>query len=85
MILAEETNVFPRLLDHAYPSVERGQGIRLYTTDGDELLDAGGECHSQPGAHLVVDALGGDRALPDLGWRGVEARGNHYLRRARGA
>jgi hypothetical protein len=40
MIVAEQTNVFPRLLDHAYPNVERGEGMRLYTTDGDELLDA---------------------------------------------
>jgi adenosylmethionine-8-amino-7-oxononanoate aminotransferase len=40
MIAADDTNVFPRLLDLAYPSVERGEGVRLYTTDGDELLDA---------------------------------------------
>ena len=40
MISAEETNVFPRLLDLDYPSIERGEGVRLYTTDGFELLDA---------------------------------------------
>jgi adenosylmethionine-8-amino-7-oxononanoate aminotransferase len=40
MIAATETNVFPRLLDLDYPNVERGEGVRLYTTDGDELLDA---------------------------------------------
>lgn len=40
MIEADQTNVFPRLLDLAYPSVERGDGVRLYTTDGLELLDA---------------------------------------------
>ena len=40
MIEAVQTNVFPRLLDLAYPSVERGEGVRLYTTDGFEVLDA---------------------------------------------
>ena len=28
------------MLDLDYPSVERGEGVRLYTTDGAELLDA---------------------------------------------
>jgi adenosylmethionine-8-amino-7-oxononanoate aminotransferase len=40
VIEAAETNVFPRLLDLAYPNIERGEGVRLYTTDGFELLDA---------------------------------------------
>jgi adenosylmethionine-8-amino-7-oxononanoate aminotransferase len=40
MIEADQTNVFPRLLDRAYPNVERGEGIRLYTDDGFEVLDA---------------------------------------------
>lgn len=40
MITAEETNVFPRLLDLAYPEIERGEGVRLYTSDGFEVLDA---------------------------------------------
>jgi adenosylmethionine-8-amino-7-oxononanoate aminotransferase len=40
MIVAQETNVFPRLLDLAYPNVERGEGLRLYTDDGFEVLDA---------------------------------------------
>jgi adenosylmethionine-8-amino-7-oxononanoate aminotransferase len=40
MIEAQETNVFPRLLDLAYPNMERGEGVRLYTTDGFEVLDA---------------------------------------------
>jgi adenosylmethionine-8-amino-7-oxononanoate aminotransferase len=37
---ASDTHVFPRLLDLAYPNIERGQGVRLYTTDGLEILDA---------------------------------------------
>jgi adenosylmethionine-8-amino-7-oxononanoate aminotransferase len=40
MITATDTRVFPRLLDLAYPNVERGQGVRLYTTEGFEILDA---------------------------------------------
>jgi adenosylmethionine-8-amino-7-oxononanoate aminotransferase len=39
-ITADQTNVFPRLLDLAYPNIERGEGVRLYTTDGFEVLDA---------------------------------------------
>ncbi len=39
-VLASETNVFPRFLDLAYPNVERGEGVRLYLTDGTEILDA---------------------------------------------
>ncbi len=39
-VRAEDTNVFPRLLDLAYPNVECGDGVRLYLTDGREILDA---------------------------------------------
>jgi adenosylmethionine-8-amino-7-oxononanoate aminotransferase len=39
-IRADETNVFPRFLDLAYPSIERGEGVWLYTTDGHKVLDA---------------------------------------------
>jgi adenosylmethionine-8-amino-7-oxononanoate aminotransferase len=39
-VRADETSVFPRLLDLAYPSVERGDGVRLYLADGREVLDA---------------------------------------------
>ena len=37
---SEETKVFPRFLDLDYPSVERGDGIWLTTTDGRRILDA---------------------------------------------
>jgi adenosylmethionine-8-amino-7-oxononanoate aminotransferase len=37
---SEATSVFPRFLDLAYPSVERGDGIWLTTTDGRRILDA---------------------------------------------
>jgi adenosylmethionine-8-amino-7-oxononanoate aminotransferase len=39
-ITADRTSVFPRFLDLAYPNVERGEGVRLYLTDGREILDA---------------------------------------------
>lgn len=37
---AEETSVFPRFLDLAYPNIERGKGVWLETTDGKRILDA---------------------------------------------
>ncbi|MEA2446076.1 MAG: hypothetical protein QOJ12_3368 [Thermoleophilales bacterium] len=40
MSYSDRTRVFPRLLDLDYPEVDRGEGVRLYTTDGRELLDA---------------------------------------------
>jgi adenosylmethionine-8-amino-7-oxononanoate aminotransferase len=40
VIVSEQTHVFPRLLDLAYPNIERGKGVRLYTDDGFEVLDA---------------------------------------------
>ena len=39
-IRAEETNVFPRFLELAYPNIERGKGVWLETTDGKRVLDA---------------------------------------------
>jgi hypothetical protein len=39
-IHAEETNVFPRFLDLAYPNIEKGKGVWLETTDGKRILDA---------------------------------------------
>jgi adenosylmethionine-8-amino-7-oxononanoate aminotransferase len=40
VVRAEESSVFPRLLGLAYPSVARGDGVRLYLADGREVLDA---------------------------------------------
>jgi adenosylmethionine-8-amino-7-oxononanoate aminotransferase len=39
-VRADETSVFPRFLDLAYPNVERGEGVWLTTTDGRRILDA---------------------------------------------
>ena len=60
MSYSDRTRVFPRLLDLEYPEVDRGDGLRLYTTDGREILDAcsGGAmiaCLGH-GARPVIDA-----------------------------
>jgi adenosylmethionine-8-amino-7-oxononanoate aminotransferase len=39
-IRAEETAVFPRFLDLAYPNIEKGKGVWLETIDGKRILDA---------------------------------------------
>ncbi len=39
-IESEATSVFPRHLDWPYPSIERGEGVWLYTTEGEKILDA---------------------------------------------
>jgi adenosylmethionine-8-amino-7-oxononanoate aminotransferase len=39
-IQAQETNVFPRFVDLAYPNIEQGKGVWLETTDGKRILDA---------------------------------------------
>ena len=39
-IRSEETHLFPRFLDLAYPNIERGEGVWLSTTDGRRILDA---------------------------------------------
>jgi adenosylmethionine-8-amino-7-oxononanoate aminotransferase len=39
-VRADETSVFPRFLDLAYPDIERGRGVWLETTGGERILDA---------------------------------------------
>ena len=39
-ITADQTKVFPRFLDLAYPSIVGGQGVWLETAAGDKILDA---------------------------------------------
>ena len=41
-IRSGETSLFPRSLDLAYPSAERGEGVWLYGVDGRRVLDACG-------------------------------------------
>jgi adenosylmethionine-8-amino-7-oxononanoate aminotransferase len=57
---ADHTSTFPRFLDHAYPNIERGEGVWLYTTGGEKILDAcsGGAMVTTlgHGASEVIDA-----------------------------
>jgi adenosylmethionine-8-amino-7-oxononanoate aminotransferase len=39
-VRAEQTSVFPRFVDLAYPNIERGRGVWLETTAGERILDA---------------------------------------------
>jgi adenosylmethionine-8-amino-7-oxononanoate aminotransferase len=39
-VRSDGTSIFPRLLDLEYPSIERGEGVWLYTVDGQPILDA---------------------------------------------
>ncbi len=39
-IRSDESAVFPRFLDVAYPNIARGEGVWLTTTDGRRILDA---------------------------------------------
>jgi adenosylmethionine-8-amino-7-oxononanoate aminotransferase len=39
-IRSDDTSVFPRFLDLAYPNIERGEGVWLTTADGRRILDA---------------------------------------------
>ena len=39
-IRSDDTKMFPRFLDLAYPNIERGEGVWLSTTDGRRILDA---------------------------------------------
>jgi adenosylmethionine-8-amino-7-oxononanoate aminotransferase len=59
-VAADQTSTFPRFLDLAYPSVERGEGVWLHTTGGEKILDAcsGGAMVSSlgNGATEVIDA-----------------------------
>lgn len=66
LVRADETNVFPRDLDWAYPNIERAEGVRLFRTDGTEILDA---C----GGGAMVACLGhGRRDIVDAATRQAE-------------
>jgi adenosylmethionine-8-amino-7-oxononanoate aminotransferase len=60
---SDATNVFPRFLDLDYPSIERGDGVWLTTTDGRRILDAcsGGAMVACLGYGVpeIVDAFAG--------------------------
>jgi adenosylmethionine-8-amino-7-oxononanoate aminotransferase len=40
LITTDQTNVFPRELDRAYPLIVKAKGVRMWDSNGDEYLDA---------------------------------------------
>jgi hypothetical protein len=67
----DDTSVLPRFFDLAYPSIERGDGVWLTTTDGRRILDA-----SSGGA--MVASLGyGVRELVDA-WTAQAERISYF-------
>src|SRR5437773_11454413 len=72
-VAADQTSTFPRFLDLAYPNIERGDGVWLYTTSGERILDA---CSG--GA--MVSSLGhGARGIIDAGTRQAEKIAYFYM------
>ncbi len=57
VVRSDETAVFPRELDKAYPLIERAEGVWLYDAAGDAILDA-------VGGGAMVASLG--HGVPEL-------------------
>ncbi len=70
---SSETRTFPRFLDLAYPSIERGEGVWLYTTGGEKILDA---CS---GGAMVANLGHGVRTLTDAGAMQAESLAYFYM------
>src|SRR6266849_2500700 len=70
---SSETSTFPRFLDLAYPSIERGEGVWLYTTGGEKILDA---CS---GGAMVANLGHGVRTLTDAGAMQAESLADFYM------
>src|SRR5712691_7902339 len=72
-IAADQTSTFPRFLDLDYPSVERGEGVWLYTTAGEKILDA---CS---GGAMVANLGHGSRQVIEAGARQAEKIAYFYM------
>jgi adenosylmethionine-8-amino-7-oxononanoate aminotransferase len=73
MITADQTSTFPRFLDLAYPSIERGEGVWLYTTEGKKVLDA---CS---GGAMVTSLGHGAKDIVEAGARQAEKIAYFYM------
>jgi len=73
MITADQTSIFPRFLDLAYPNIERGDGVWVYTVDGQKILDA---CS---GGAMVANLGHGVRDVIDAGARQAEKIAYFYM------
>jgi adenosylmethionine-8-amino-7-oxononanoate aminotransferase len=70
---ADQTSTFPRFLDLAYPSIERGEGVWLHTTGGEKILDA---CS---GGAMVSSLGNGVSEIVDAGTRQAERIAYFYM------
>jgi len=73
MITAAETSTFPRFLDLDYPSIERGEGVWLYTADGKKVLDG------SSGGAMVANLGHSARRIVDAGARQAEKIAYFYM------
>jgi adenosylmethionine-8-amino-7-oxononanoate aminotransferase len=73
MIAATETSTFPRFLDFAYPSIARGEGVWLETSDGRRILDA---CS---GGAMVTSLGHGERGVIQAAVRQAEKIAYFYM------
>ncbi len=73
MITAEQTSTFPRFLGLAYPNVERGEGVWVYTADGKKILDA---CS---GGAMVANLGHGAQEVIQAGARQAEKIAYFYM------
>ena len=73
MIAADRTSTFPRFIDLAYPIIERGEGVWLYTTDGRQILDA------SSGGAMTTNLGHGRRDLVDAAARQAEKIAYFYM------
>ena len=72
-VYADQTSTFPRFLDLAYPSVERGDGVWLFTTGGEKILDA---CS---GGAMVANLGHGPSEVIDAGAKQSEKIAYFYM------
>src|SRR5438067_12102332 len=72
-VAADQTSTFPRFLDLGYPNIERGDGVWLFTTTGEKILDA---CS---GGAMVSTKGHGAREIIDAGARQAEKIAYFYI------
>jgi adenosylmethionine-8-amino-7-oxononanoate aminotransferase len=86
MIAADQTSTFPRFLDLAYPSIERGEGVWLYTSDGERILDgcSGGAMTSNLGNGARDIVAAGARQAEEIAYFYMDHFTNEPMERLAG-
>ena len=69
----DQTSTFPRFLDLEHPNIERGEGVWLYTTKGEKILDA---CS---GGAMVTTLGHGALGIVEAGKRQAEKIAYFYM------